>query len=97
MELSEKIKMQTRRSLRNTSNIWKATTGTVLDFKGKALSLWKRKVAPSLGLETPERRAIAKIQKQELKHLQRTINKVKRQYKLQEQKRMEPPKPRGAF
>lgn len=97
MELSEKIKMQTRRSLRNTSNIWKATTETVLDFKGKALSLWKRKVAPSLGLETPERRAIAKIQKQELKHLQRTINKVKRQYKLQEQKRMEPPKPRGAF
>lgn len=97
MELTEKIKNQTRRSLRNTGNIWKATTGTVKDFKSKALSLWKRKVAPTLGLETPERRAIAKIQKQELKHLQRTINKVKRQYKLQEQRKIEMPKPRSSF
>ena len=97
MELTEKIKNQTRRSLRNTTNVWKMTSDTVKDFKTKALSLWKRKVAPSLGLETPERRAIAKIQKQELKHLQRTINKVKRQYKLQEQKKPDVLKPRSAF
>lgn len=97
LEVTEKIKNQTRRSLRNTNNVWKSTTDKVKSFKNEAMSLWKRKIAPSLGLETPERRAIAKIQKQELKHIQRTINKEKRQYKLKEQRNNNVYKPRSAF
>lgn len=71
-----------------SGDFWGAATHKVNDFKGKAISLWKRKVAPSLGLETAERRVIAKIKNQELKHFQRMIQSMERKRKLENKKEM---------
>lgn len=65
-----------------THDFWGNATKKVSNFKGKAISLWKRKIAPTLGLETAERRAITKIKNQELRHLQKIIQKLENKQTL---------------
>lgn len=72
-----------------SNDFWNVATNKVNRFKGKAVSIWKRKVAPSLGLETSERRVIAKIKNQELKHFQRMIQSMERRRKLENKRNIE--------
>lgn len=82
-------------SIHKDKDFWNVAEKTVKNFKGKAISLWKRKVAPSLGLETPERRAISRIKTQELKYLQRELQKMELRKEIEmEMKGIAPQKPK---
>lgn len=71
-------------------DFWNSATQKVTDFKGKAVSLWKRKIAPTLGLETAERRAISKIKNQELRHLQKMIQKMDNKLSITNEEKVKP-------
>lgn len=77
-EITEKWKARnvSQLSAPEPENAWDRAVSRVASFKDRAISLWNKRVAPNLGLETPQQRLAAQAKAQDLLEIKKLIKRL---------------------